>query len=68
MKISFGILAPVISEQLKEQKMFIEDSEVYDKTIDCMNRLWVEDYITDKEREKICKRIFKQIEKNAQRV
>lgn len=66
MKINFGLMAPILSEQLKEQKMFIKDSENYDKTIDCMNRLWVEGYITDKEREKIYKRIFKQIEKNAQ--
>lgn len=53
MKINFGLFAPILSEQLKEQKMFIKDSENYDKTIDCMNRLWVEDYVTVEEREKI---------------
>lgn len=68
MKINFGLIAPIISKQLKEQKMFIKDSEYYDNMIQCMNTLWFQDFLTDKEREKVYKRIFKLIEKNAQRM
>lgn len=63
MKISFSLMSSSISKQLEEQNLFVENSENFDKCVDSANKLWSEYFLTDKEREKVFKRIFKQIER-----
>ncbi len=63
MEIHFGLLSPTITQQLKQQNLSVKNSENYDNCVECMNTLWCEYFLTDKEREKVFKRIFKQIER-----
>ena len=63
MEIHYGLLSPTITQQLKQQNLSFENSKNYDKCVDCVNKLWSEYFLTNKEREKVFKRIFKQIER-----
>ena len=63
MEIYFGLLSSTITQQLKQQNLPVENSKNYDKCVDCVNTLWCEHFLTNKEREKVFKRIFKQIER-----
>ena len=62
---NFGCLAKGIQEQAKEQGVFVKREDFFDNAIYSMNLLRVNGILADSEYDKCCKRLMKEITKNA---
>lgn len=64
LNLHFGALHPNISEQIKEQLNYTDNTILeFDKDANAITRLYLGGVSTDSEKRKACKRLMKQITK-----
>lgn len=63
--IHFGLMADPLEEQLNKQGFTLDGDDTYQRHVNSVLNLWLDNILTDKERCKCFDRLFKRVCKHA---